>query len=283
MSYRPELILELVGAINSQNDLDLKVGDVALTSPVFTDDAAMVKIVKGTADYYGRKYVTYRRLDPSKFFKNIPVRSIVDNLGKTVTGIQVLAVINTYWPDLIPYEDIEQEDLEKPYTLGELLSMPATFRFKGSSQSWKGTFSLSVAQRFINLGYIVDDGAVTLEGPSPQTVRSYYADFTPYAQLLSATESTGTLDEDLFYLLSRGLPGINVKDAAILYNGKTANVTDRKVNTDFTHVMLLKPTDGTDKDIVYVNYNYSDSSVNAIVTESGDILTDESGNVLVLE
>lgn len=283
MAYIPELKVELVDLINKGNDLTIGENDIELSSPDSSDPIVKVKVTPSNgSNYYGEKWVAYRRRDPAKFFTNIPVMAFVDNMGKTVTGAQVLGVINSYWGDLIDYDDIEPEDMAKTYTLGELVSAPAYFRFKASSAAWVGTLSLSVVQRFINLGYIVSNGTVTLDNPSTYTMRSYSADFSSYANLLNTAAATGTVSEDIAYLVSRGLTGIDLKGSTVVYNGLTSGITDRKVNTDYSNVLLLKPTGGSDLDIVYVYYNYDPVNITAIGTETGAAVTTESGQILVL-
>ncbi len=283
MTYIPELKVELVDLINKGNNLSIGENEIELSSPDSLDPLVEVKVSPGSgSEYYGKQWVAYRRRDPARFFANIPVMSFVDNLGKTVTGAQVLGVINSYWGDLIEYEDIEPEDLAKTYTLGELMSTPAYFRFKASSAAWVGTLSLAVAQRFINLGYIAPNGTVSLDNPSTYTMRSYNADFTPFANLINAVPTTGTIDEDVAYLIGRGFAGIDLKGAAVVYNGLTASVSGYKVNADYTNVLLLKPVGGSDQDIVYVHYNYDPVKIMAIGTEDGKAVTTESGKILVL-
>lgn len=281
MAYLPELKVEIVDLINKGNNLTIADSNVDIAEPDTGSDDVKVKIT-GAEDYYGKQVVTYRRRDPNRFFKNIPVFSAVDSLGKTVTGIQVLAMINTYWLDLIDYSDIEEADLQKEYTLGELLSMPASFRFKGTSKAWQGTFTLAVIQRLINLNYIVEKGDVTLANPSTMTMKTYHADFTPYGKLLNAAGDSGVVSDDLVTLLSRGLNNIDLTGATILANARTSKVTDYKVNGKYDYVLILKPVNGNVDDIVYIHYDYISDDAVALSTEDGFSLSDEDGNVLVM-
>lgn len=283
MAYIPELKVELVDLINKGNNLSIGESDIELSSPNSTDPVVEVRVTPSNgSDYYGNKWVAYTRRDPAKFFKNIPVMAFVDNLGKTVTGFQVVGVINSYWGDLIDYDDIETEDLTREFTLGELISTPATFRIKSSSAAWIGTLSLSVAQSFINLSYIVSNGTVSLANPSTYSMRTYSADFTPFANLLNAVPSSGTIEDDVAYLVGRGFAGVDIKGASIVYNGLTAALAGYKVNVGYSNVLLLKPVGGVEQDIVYVHYNYDPVQITAIGTEDGKALTTESGRILVL-
>lgn len=284
MSYRPELIVELVDAINAQNDLNIKAEDIGISTFAFNGEEASVKLVKGNGDYYGRKYVSYRRLDPSKFFKNIPVKAFVDNYSKVLSGFQILYLINEQWPDLIEYTDVVQEDLDKEYTLGEATSKPVEFRLKDESGTWVGKFSLLMAQKLINLSYIIESNpAITLAGPSASTMRTYSADFTPYSFWLSQMKVGRGPDSDFTYLLERGLNDVNLVGASVLYNGLTTDATDYKVNAKYSNVLILKPLGGKDEDLVYIHYNYNSIPASAVATEDGQAVTTESGDILVTE
>lgn len=256
------------GAAFQYTDLQytLKSKDDAQGTAVFNLNPA-----SGTP-YFNSRDVNYHRLDLAKWFQKIAVRVNVNT--NTTIGDVVDLVAQRYGmvtPSgekfLDKTKDIKADTLTNPVTFDSSGIQTVTLQAAENSIAWFGQVEVKVYNTTLDLSNIIkvaNLGNLTYvdEGDGTKTsarLLTYPLDFSAYATGLAAVhENAVNIDASLagnLTTLIKEQTGVsddiinelktNLQSATFVYNGDTANSTDKGVNSAYNKVLVLSLTEGT--------------------------------------
>ncbi len=270
-----QLIVDEINQLNADTGASFKYTDLKYVlkekNPSAPEATLTLSPGEGTP-YFNERDVTYHRLDLAKWFQKIAVRVNVN--ANTTIGDVVDLVAQRYGmitPSgekfLDKAKDIKAETLATPVTFDQHGIQTITLEAKEDSLAWYGSVQVKVYNTTLDLANIIkvtNLGNLTYvdEGDGTKTsarLLTYPLDFGIYGVGLQAITSNETkIDESLAgYLttLIKEQTGVsdeiinelkaNLQTATFVYNGATAQSTDKGVNAMYGNVLVLSLADGT--------------------------------------
>lgn len=270
-----QLIVDEINKLNKDTGAAFQYTDLQYTLKS-KDDAQGTAVLTLTpasgTPYFNSRDVTYHRLDLAKWFQKIAVRVNVDK--NTTIGDVVDLVAQRYGmvtPSgekfLDKTKDIKADTLTNPVTFDSSGIQTVTLQAAENSIAWFGQVEVKVYNTTLDLSNIIkvaNLGNLTYvdEGDGTKTsarLLTYPLDFSAYATGLAAVhenavnidaglagnlttlikEQTGVSDDIINELKT------NLQSATFVYNGDTANSTDKGVNGAYNKVLVLSLTEGT--------------------------------------
>ena len=270
-----QLIVDEINQLNADTGANFKYTDLKYVlkekNPSAPEATLTLSPGVGTP-YFNERDVTYHRLDLAKWFQKIAVR--VNVTADTTIGDVVDLVAQRYGmitptgeKFLDKDKDIKAETLTNPVTFNEHGIQTITLEAKEDSLAWYGSVQVKVYNTTLDLANIIkvtNLGNLTYvdEGDGTKTsarLLTYPLDFSTYAPGLQAItgnevnidaslagnlttlikEQTGVSDEIITELKA------NLQTATFVYNGATAQSTDKGVNATYNHVLVLSLANGT--------------------------------------
>lgn len=270
-----QLIVDEINKLNADTDAAFNYTDLkyVLKTKSDSDSAATLTLSPGDGTpYFNSRDVTYHRLDLAKWFQKIAVRVNVN--ANTTIGDVVDLVAQRYGmvtPSgekfLDKDKDIKADTLSQAITFDQSGIQTVTLEAKEDSIAWYGSVQVKVYNTTLDLSNIIkvaNLGQLTYvdEGDGTKTsarLLTYPLDFSAYATGLAAVhenavnidaglagnlttlikEQTGVSDDIINELKT------NLQSATFVYNGDTANSTDKGVNSAYNKVLVLSLTEGT--------------------------------------
>lgn len=270
-----QLIVDEINQLNADTGASFQYSDLKYVLKEKNPSAPEATLTLSPGDgtpYFNERDVTYHRLDLAKWFQKIAVR--VNVTANTTIGDVVDLVAQRYGmitPSgdkfLDKTKDIKAETLANPVTFDEHGIQTITLEAKEDSLAWYGSVQVKVYNTTLDLANIIkvtNLGNLTYvdEGDGTKTsarLLTYPLDFSTYTAGLQAItsnetkidaslagnlttlikEQTGVSDEIITELKA------NMQTATFVYNGATAQSTDKGVNATYNHVLVLSLADGT--------------------------------------
>lgn len=270
-----QLIVDEINKLNKDTGAAFQYTDLQYTLKS-KDDAQGTAVLTLTpasgTPYFNSRDVNYHRLDLAKWFQKIAVRVNVN--ANTTIGDVVDLVAQRYGmvtPSgekfLDKTKDIKADTLTNPVTFDSSGIQTVTLQAAENSIAWFGQVEVKVYNTTLDLSNIIkvaNLGQLTYvdEGDGTKTsarLLTYPLDFSAYATGLAAVhenavnidaglagnlttlikEQTGVSDDIINELKT------NLQSATFVYNGDTANSTDKGVNSAYNKVLVLSLTEGT--------------------------------------
>ncbi|EDH9938746.1 hypothetical protein CC614_08965 [Salmonella enterica subsp. enterica serovar Newport] len=270
-----QLIVDEINKLNADTGASFKYTDLkyVLKSKSASAPEATLTLSPGDGTpYFNNRDVTYRRLNLAKWFQKIAVRVNVE--ANTTIGDVVDLVAQRYGmvtPSgekfLDKAKDIKADTLSNPVNFDQSGIQTITLEAKEDSLAWYGSVQVKVYNTTLDLANIIkvtNLGKLTYvdEGDGTKTsarLLTYPLDFSTYAPGLQAItgnevdidaslagnlttlikEQTGVSDDIINELKT------NLQTATFVYNGATAQSTDKGVNATYSNVLVLSLADGT--------------------------------------
>lgn len=271
-----QLIVDEINKLNKDTGANFQYNDLqyALKSKDDAKGTAVLTLTPASGTpYFNSRDVTYHRLDLAKWFQKIAVRVNVDK--NTTIGDVVDLVAQRYGmvtPSgekfLDKTKDIKADTLTKPVTFDSSGIQTVTLQAAENSIAWFGQVEVKVYNTTLDLSNIIkvaNLGNLTYvdEGDGTKTsarLLTYPLDFSAYATGLTALspnsvnidaslannlathikEQTGVSDEIANELKT------TLQQGTIVYNGTTADSTDKGVNSAYNKVAVITlPASGT--------------------------------------
>lgn len=270
-----QLIVDEINKLNKDTGAAFQYTDLQYTLKS-KDDAQGTAVLTLTpasgTPYFNSRDVNYHRLDLAKWFQKIAVRVNVDK--NTTIGDVVDLVAQRYGmvtPSgekfLDKTKDIKADTLTNPVTFDSSGIQTVTLQAAENSIAWFGQVEVKVYNTTLDLSNIIkvaNLGNLTYvdEGDGTKTsarLLTYPLDFSAYATGLAAVhENAVNIDASLagnLTTLIKEQTGVsddiinelktNLQSATFVYNGDTANSTDKGVNSAYNKVLVLSLTEGT--------------------------------------
>lgn len=270
-----QLIVDEINKLNKDTGAAFQYTDLQYTLKS-KDDAQGTAVLTLTpasgTPYFNSRDVNYHRLDLAKWFQKIAVRVNVDK--NTTIGDVVDLVAQRYGmvtPSgekfLDKTKDIKAGTLTNPVTFDSSGIQTVTLQAAENSIAWFGQVEVKVYNTTLDLSNIIkvaNLGNLTYvdEGDGTKTsarLLTYPLDFSAYATGLAAVhENAVNIDASLagnLTTLIKEQTGVsddiinelktNLQSATFVYNGDTANSTDKGVNSAYNKVLVLSLTEGT--------------------------------------
>lgn len=270
-----QLIVDEINKLNTDTGANFKYTDLKYVLKEKNPSAPEATLTLSPGDgtpYFNNRDVTYRRLNLAKWFQKIAVRVNVE--ANTTIGDVVDLVAQRYGmvtPSgekfLDKAKDIKADTLSNPVNFDQSGIQTITLEAKEDSLAWYGSVQVKVYNTTLDLANIIkvtNLGKLTYvdEGDGTKTsarLLTYPLDFSTYAPGLQAItgnevdidaslagnlttlikEQTGVSDDIINELKA------NLQTATFVYNGATAQSTDKGVNATYKNVLVLSLTDGT--------------------------------------
>lgn len=270
-----QLIVDEINKLNKDTGAAFQYTDLQYTLKS-KDDAQGTAVLTLTpasgTPYFNSRDVNYHRLDLAKWFQKIAVRVNVN--ANTTIGDVVDLVAQRYGmvtPSgekfLDKTKDIKADTLTNPVTFDSSGIQTVTLQAAENSIAWFGQVEVKVYNTTLDLSNIIkvaNLGNLTYvdEGDGTKTsarLLTYPLDFSAYATGLAAVhENAVNIDASLagnLTTLIKEQTGVsddiinelktNLQSATFVYNGDTANSTDKGVNSAYNKVLVLSLTEGT--------------------------------------
>lgn len=270
-----QLIVDEINKLNKDTGAAFQYTDLQYTLKS-KDDAQGTAVLTLTpasgTPYFNSRDVNYHRLDLAKWFQKIAVRVNVN--ANTTIGDVVDLVAQRYGmvtPSgekfLDKTKDIKADTLTNPVTFDSSGIQTVTLQAAENSIAWFGQVEVKVYNTTLDLSNIIkvaNLGQLTYvdEGDGTKTsarLLTYPLDFSAYATGLAAVhENAVNIDASLagnLTTLIKEQTGVsddiinelktNLQSATFVYNGDTANSTDKGVNSAYNKVLVLSLTEGT--------------------------------------
>lgn len=270
-----QLIVDEINKLNKDTGAAFQYTDLQYTLKS-KDDAQGTAVLTLTpasgTPYFNSRDVNYHRLDLAKWFQKIAVRVNVDK--NTTIGDVVDLVAQRYGmvtPSgekfLDKTKDIKADTLATQVTFDSSGIQTVTLQAAENSIAWFGQVEVKVYNTTLDLSNIIkvaNLGNLTYvdEGDGTKTsarLLTYPLDFSAYATGLAAVhENAVNIDASLagnLTTLIKEQTGVsddiinelktNLQSATFVYNGDTANSTDKGVNSAYNKVLVLSLTEGT--------------------------------------
>lgn len=270
-----QLIVDEINKLNADTGAAFKYTDLkyVLKTKSASDSAATLTLTPASGTpYFNSRDVNYHRLDLAKWFQKIAVRVNVN--ANTTIGDVVDLVARRYGmvtPSgekfLDKDKDIKADTLSQAITFDQSGIQTVTLTAKEDSLAWYGSVQVKVYNTTLDLSNIIkvaNLGQLTYvdEGDGTKTsarLLTYPLDFSAYATGLAAVhENAVNIDASLagnLTTLIKEQTGVsddiinelktNLQSATFVYNGDTANSTDKGVNSAYNKVLVLSLTEGT--------------------------------------
>lgn len=270
-----QLIVDEINKLNKDTGAAFQYTDLQYTLKS-KDDAQGTAVLTLTpasgTPYFNSRDVNYHRLDLAKWFQKIADRVNVN--ANTTIGDVVDLVAQRYGmvtPSgekfLDKTKDIKADTLTNPVTFDSSGIQTVTLQAAENSIAWFGQVEVKVYNTTLDLSNIIkvaNLGNLTYvdEGDGTKTsarLLTYPLDFSAYATGLAAVhENAVNIDASLagnLTTLIKEQTGVsddiinelktNLQSATFVYNGDTANSTDKGVNSAYNKVLVLSLTEGT--------------------------------------